>query len=202
MSRSATRERRERPAAVAAATTLPHLRAAATSKSSGSKSASTCCKRAWRRAFSKGSRAKWGPAASSARVMVEIASMSGNAATTAGSSQSITTEVSASPSLIEQALLDRGIEIASEGRRVNARTGRRQGGNFGPRHERAPTMREWTQLSHRRAITGHHEAGTRLHSREYLCVLVAQITLGDDTAHARSVANKATRRYAGRRCPG
>jgi hypothetical protein len=115
--------------------------------------------------------------------MVEIASMSGNAATTAGSSQSMTTEVSASPSLIEQVLLDRGIEIASEGRRIDARTSRRQRGEFGPRHEPTPTTRKWTQLGDRCAVTGHHEAGTRLHGCEYLRILVTQVTLRDDTAH-------------------
>src|SRR5438045_2763126 len=139
-----------------------------------------------------GSRARCGPAASSARVMVEIATTSGNAATTAGSSQSTTTEVSTSPSLTEQALVDRRVEIASERGRVDARTGRRHGGDLGSRHERTPAAREWAQLGDRCAVAGHHEARTRLHGGEYLRVLVAQITLGDDTAHARSVAHNAT----------
>jgi len=68
MSRSATRERPDRPAALMAAKTRPYMRAASMSNGSASQVAAAHCSRSWRRARSLASRVVWGPAASSARV--------------------------------------------------------------------------------------------------------------------------------------
>ena len=122
--------------------------------------------------------------------MVEIATTSGSAATTAGSSQSITTEVSTRPSLIKYGLVDHRIEVATEGGGVDTRACYGHCGDFCPWHAQTPSARERPQLGNGCAVAGHHEAGAGFDGGEYLRVLVAQIALGDDTAHTRKCSKQ------------
>jgi hypothetical protein len=105
----------------------------------------------------------------------------------------------ASPSCMEQVLVERRDEITPEGRRVDPRAGGRNRGDLTPRHEPASAVGERAQLGHRCAVASYHEAGAGLHGRKDLRVLVTQVTLGNDmangTAHAQSVAKSATGRY-------
>src|SRR5262245_23449762 len=132
------------------------------------------------------------PLASSASVIVEIATSSGSAATTVGSSQSTTIDVSTSPLLTGQSLVDQLLEIPPEGRPVDPRPGRRGRRNLGPGDEGAPAALERAKLRDRRAVACHDEALPRLDRRQYSRVLISQIALGDDLAHRSSVAKNAT----------
>src|SRR6266542_1186541 len=127
--------------------------------------------------------------------MVETASESGSAANTAGWSQSITTEVSISPSGMGEALVDGVVEIAAEGGRVDGWAGCNDGGEVGLGDEPAPAAGERAKLGDGGAVARDDEGGAGLDGGDDLGVLVAELALGDDAGHGRSVAQKATVRY-------
>jgi hypothetical protein len=121
MSKSVSRERLDCPTARAAANIRPYMRAASPSKGKGSHVVLAHCSRSWRRARSSWSSVACGPAANSARVMVEIADSSGS---DAGSitSWSITTDVSRSPLVgsVIDVLVYHHIEIGTKPSGVDA----------------------------------------------------------------------------------
>jgi hypothetical protein len=108
-------------------------------------------------AASIGVEASRGPAASSAAVMAEIAISSGSAATTAGSCQSITTDVSRRPDVTSQTLIDQPVEISAESTMVGVDGGTRQGGDFIASDEGAPARSYRAQLGHRFTVAGDDE---------------------------------------------
>src|SRR5581483_5551253 len=99
----------------------------------------------------------------------------------------------ASPSCMEQVLVERRDEITPEGRRVDPRAGGRNRGDLTPRHEPASAVGERAQLGHRCAVASYHEAGAGLHGRKDLRVLVTQVTLGNDMANGHGSRPKCSK---------
>ena len=190
MSRSARRERLDCFAAREAANIRPYSRAASASKGIGSQVAVAQCKRSWRRARSSLSSVAWGPAASSARVMAQIADSSGSDFESMRS-WSITTEVSSSPRVgsVIDALIDHGIDIRAETAGVDPwRTGcsLRNGCT-----EDEPARPNRPEFGDRRPVSSHHDGSPRLNFPEHCCRLIPELPLCDDSIHRRNVANVA-----------
>src|SRR6185312_15735333 len=115
----------------------------------GSSLDSTSCSRAWRLAASIGVVASSGPAASSAAVMAEIAISSGSAATTAGSCQSITTDVSKRPDVTSEILIDQPVEVGAELTMINPHRCVRQRRDFVASDEGAAKGPNRAKFGHR-----------------------------------------------------
>lgn len=136
ISRSATRARTVRPAALVAAKTRAYIRAASASNGNGSQVAAAHCRRSCRSARSASSLVACGPAASSASVIAAIAVSSGSASI-AMRSCSTTTDVSSRPldaSAICRLVYDR-IQIPTQPVCVYASRGARRVCHDGPRYE-------------------------------------------------------------------
>ncbi len=192
MSKSASRERLDCPAARAAANIRPYMRDASPSKGNGSHVVLAHCNRSWRRARSSLSSVACGPAANSARVMVEIAASSGS---DAGSitSWSITTDVSRSPldSSVIDVLIYHRIEIGTKPTGIDPG---RANGSFGDScsgHESARP--DGPQFRDGRAIASHHDRSARLDLAKHGCRLIAQLALRDLAVHGVNVALVALR---------
>ncbi len=190
MSKSASRERLDCPAARAAANIRPYMRAPSASNCNGSHVALAHCSRSWRRARSSLSSVACGPAASSARVIAEIADSSGS---NAGSirSWSITTDVSRSPlvgSAIDS-LIYHSIEICTEPFRVDPRCAGCSFGKGFSGHE--PARPYGPQLGDWRAVAGYNDCSTRFHLAKHGRGLIAKLALRDDSVHRVSVAHVA-----------
>jgi hypothetical protein len=187
MSKSASRERLDCPAARAAANIRPYMRAASPSKGRGSHVVLAHCSRSWRRARSSLSSVACGPAANSARVMVEMADSSGS---DAGSitSWSITTDVSRSPLVgsVIDALIYYHIEIGTKPSGVDAGRANRSFGNGCSGHESVRPDRP--QFRDGRAIAGHHDRSARLYLAKHGCRLIAKLTLRNLAIHGVIVA--------------
>jgi hypothetical protein len=187
MNKSASRERLDCPAARAAANIRPYMRAASPSKGKGSQVVLAHCSRSWRRARSSLSSVAWGPAANSARVIVEIADSSGS---DAGSitSWSITTDVSRSPlvSSVIDALIYHSIEIGTKPTGVDPGRANRSFGNGGSGHESARP--NGPQFRDGRAIAGHHDRSARLYLAKHGCRLITKLALRDLAVHGLRVA--------------
>src|SRR5207342_915288 len=83
-----------------------------------------------------------GPAASSAALIADIAISSGSAATTAGSCQSMITDVSRRPEVTSESLVDHPVEVGAEMTVVDADPGSRQCRDFVAGDECAATKRD------------------------------------------------------------
>jgi hypothetical protein len=192
MSKSASLERLDCPAARAAANIRPYMRAASASNGSGSQVAVAHWSRSWRRARSSLSSVACGPAASSASVMAEIADSSGsNAGSTM--SWSISTDVSRSPLVGSaiNALIDHSIEICTKPISLDPRCAQRRFGQSCPRCE--PARPNGPQLCHGCAVAGDHDRSTRLHFTKHGGRLITKLSLSDHSIHAASVAHVALR---------
>ncbi len=190
MSRSARRERLDCFAAREAANIRPYSRAASASKGIGSQVAVAQCKRSWRRARSSLSSVAWGPAASSARVMAEIADSSGSDLESMRS-WSITTDVSSSPRVgsVIDALIDHGIDIRAETAGVDpwrAGCSLRNGCT-----EDEPARPNRPEFGDRRPVSSHHDGSPRLNFPEHCCRLIPELPLCNDSVHTQNVANVA-----------
>src|SRR5664280_937116 len=136
--------------------------------------------------------ARCGPAASSAAVIAEIAIWSGNAATTIGSCQSTTTEVSSSPDVTSQSLVDHLVEVSSKSMPVDSHANCRQRRDLLAGDEGAAAGLDRPKLGDRFAVARNDECFASRHGIDHLCVLVAQLALRDGLRHALSVAWCAT----------
>src|SRR5579875_1872843 len=205
----ARRPRGLRPAALAAVYTRPYARAAPASNGSGSNVASVRCRRSCRRARSEASSVAWGPAASSATVIVEIAISCGSAAGSSRS-RSITTDVSSSPRVARSgsgtrcdALVERAIDVRTEALAVDrGRAGEclqdDGGGDEPPSAQRV-------ELAYGHAVARDDERFAAVEPAHNLAAVVAQLALGYLSRHEASVARvrHALRRWGwrGRRDP-
>jgi|SRR5437588_7986184 len=164
--------------------------AAAPSNGIASIVVSTRWRRSCRAALSRGSPAAWVPAASSARVMVEMATSCGK---DSAAGRSMTTEVSIRPrtgrasGAREDILVDQAVEVLSESSRIEA-WGAGQGlGQSTRRNESRPARRG--ELANRNAVSGHDERLSAVQGAHDFAALIAELPLGDLPGHRTIVAH-------------
>lgn len=120
-----------------------------------------------------------GPAASSAAVVAYMATLSGGAATTIVACQSMTTDVSNSPSVTSRRLVDQLVEVSPKLVLVDANSGCRQHGDLVTRDEGASAGADRPELGDGFTASGHDERLTCGHRIDDLRVVVAQHALWD-----------------------
>ena len=95
----------------------------------------------------------------------------------------MTTEVSSSPDVISQALVDQSVEVGAELTVIDTQVGRRQGRDLVTGDERAAPRSDRAKLGDRFAVSSDDE-GFACHNRvDHLGVLVAQLALRDSLGH-------------------
>ena len=124
-----------------------------------------------------------------------MAISSGSDWTTAGSSQSMTTDVSTSPTLTSEALVDDPVEVGSELAPVDVRSPLRQCRDLGPGDEGAAAGPGGAKLGDLLTIPCDDECLTGDHGVDDLGVVVSKLPLRDDPGHGITVAWCATRCY-------
>jgi len=191
MRRSASRRPRAlRPAALTAAKMRPYARATSRSTGSGSKVASARCKRSCRRARSAASRVACGPAASSAIVMADTATSSGNSPAEIPS-RSIRTDVSIKPrawrwsGTRRRVLVDEASNVATEPGSSDSRCAGKGGhGCFG--RDKHPLAYRG-KFPYSNTIACDYEALALVERPHNAPALVAELSLCDLPAHFGSL---------------
>ena len=107
----------------------------------------------------------------------------------------MTTDVSAGLQAGSRRLVDQSSDVGCEAAPVDVVASSHKLAECFARKECASRW-EGTQFGDRLTVSGDDETLAGLHSLHDLCVVVAQLTLGDGSSHRPSVALRATFRYA------